>query len=163
MEAAFSPRIRQYCRSCPSFWPIAHNKPMVQPSEAKMRRCLISAVGTQKGWRSSFTHALGRLAGAALAHLVFYAGTQPSIDALPVLEGAAQHRLAYPAQKAAGDLVHERGPLIVVEHLANQGPRLAKIVVIAPQPIGAAHHRTVGFPAVVHRTGLVGPAAIAAV
>src|SRR3546814_494605 len=85
------------------------------------------------------------------------------IDALPVPEGTLENLAAYPAEQAAGDLVDQLGPLVVVEHLAHHVARLREVVVVLPQRVGVAHHLAVGFPAVLDRAGLVRPAAAAAV
>src|SRR5690606_31241408 len=78
-------------------------------------------------------------------------------------ERALQHRAAHAAEQAARDLFHQRVALGVAEDFAHQRAGLAEVVVIGMQGVGAAHHFAVGFPAVVHRTGLVGPRTAAAV
>ena len=58
---------------------------------------------------SAFAHALGRFARAARAHLVLDPLAVIGVDALPVMERAAQHRLAHAAEQAAG------APVLIVE------------------------------------------------
>src|SRR3546814_19815318 len=69
------------------------------------------------------------------------------IDALPVPEGTLENLAAYPAEQAAGDLVDQLGPLVVVAHPAHHVARLREVVVALPQPVGVAHHRAVASPA----------------
>jgi hypothetical protein len=66
-------------------------------------------------------------AATKLYELCHYSAESPAPDALadidvdrfPVIEGAAQHRLAHAAEQAAGDLIDQLRALIVVEHLAR--------------------------------------------
>lgn len=55
--------------------------------------------------------ALGGLSGTAMADLSLDPGADAGIDAFPAADGAAQHRFAHPAQKAARDLIHQFGAL----------------------------------------------------
>ncbi len=112
---------------------------------------------------SGFAHTFGRLWSMACTDLFFNAPPDVGVDIFPILNSLAPHRFADSAQKAAGDRIHQARALLVAEHIANKGARLAKIVVVAAQRIGAAHHRAVGFPAVCRRPGFVSPFTVMAV
>src|SRR3546814_8132012 len=79
------------------------------------------------------------------------------IDVLPILEGAAQHRLTNTAKQAAGNLVDQSLALGVVEHLSDQDAGLGEVVVGGSRRLSAADHLTVGCPAVIHCSGLIRP------
>src|SRR3546814_3138013 len=79
------------------------------------------------------------------------------IDVLPILEGAAQHRLTNTAKQAAGNLVDQSLALGVVEHLSDQDAGLGEVVVVGSRRVSAADHLTVGCPAVIHCSGLIRP------
>src|SRR5690554_4597904 len=106
---------------------------------------------------SAFAHALCGLLRAARANLLLDTGANIGVDALPVFERTGQHRLTDPSQKAPGHLVHKGVTLRIIEYLADENPRLAEVVIIAAQVIGATHHGAIGLPTVVDRPGLVRP------
>src|SRR3546814_6957767 len=56
---------------------------------------------------SDLAHAFSRQRGSAGADLIFNALADICIDVLPILEGAAQHRLTNTAKQAAGNLVDQ--------------------------------------------------------
>ena len=66
------------------------------------------------GSRSAFARAFGRLRRGAGAHLVLDALADTGIHILPILECAAEHRLADAAREAAGDLVDQLLALRIV-------------------------------------------------
>src|SRR5690606_37602006 len=68
----------------------------------------------------SFAHAFGGLRRAALAHLLLNASADIRVHALPIVECAAQHRLADAAEQAASDGLHQLCTLFVVEDVADQ-------------------------------------------
>src|SRR5690606_22253447 len=124
--------------------------------------------GRVPGWfvlgaDAGFAHAFGGLRRAFAADLRLDSPPDIGVDVLPVLDGTAEHRLAHPAEQAAGDLVDQRLAVLVAEHLAHQGAGLAEVVVVGTQRVGAAHHLAVGLPAVVHPARLVRPRPAAAV
>src|SRR3546814_16160646 len=71
-------------------------------------------------FESAFAHAFSRQRGSAGADLIFNALADICIDVLPILEGAAQHRLTKTAKQAAGNLVDQPLALGVGEHLPDQ-------------------------------------------
>ena len=74
------------------------------------------------------------------------------VDALPVVEGALEHRRLHAAEQVAGDGLDERLALLVVPHLADERAGLAEVVVVLAQRVGLAHHGAVGLPALLDLT-----------
>src|ERR1044071_6354393 len=105
--------------------------------------------------RSTLAHAFGRFRRRAGPHLVFDLPPDFAIDAPPILEGAAKHRLAHPAEQAARDGVDERAALRVVEDLAHKNAGLGEIIVLGPQSIGTAYHLAVRLPSFADSATLV--------
>src|SRR5690554_4524634 len=89
---------------------------------------------------SGFAHAFGRLPGSPRTHLLFDPATDVRVDAFPVIKGAFQHRATHTAEQAASHLFDQVGALLVVEYLAYQSARLAEVVILRMQGIGAAYH-----------------------
>src|SRR5699024_10963864 len=85
---------------------------------------------------SALAHALGRHVTAAGAHLVDDACADLRIDRAPVVQRAAEHRTAHPAEQRSGDLIDQIVTFGLVHHLTHQPARLGDAVLVVAHPVG---------------------------
>src|SRR5690625_764733 len=132
---------------------------MVRPRMSAALRLRALAAGGKSGAESDpapdpdfqsvllrLAHALGGLGRAAGADLLLDPAAGFGINALPVLDRAAQHGLAHAAKQAASNLVDKLVAVFVAEDLAHQYARLGEIVIIRAERVGIPHHLAIGFP-----------------
>src|SRR5690606_35444801 len=110
---------------------------LLLPVEAAAGSCVPAAASWD---RSGFAHAFGGAGGGATLDLLLDTAADIGIHAFPIVERAAQHRLAHAAEQAAGDLIDQRLTLVIVELLAHQYAGLGEIIILGMERIGAAHH-----------------------
>src|SRR5665647_1272535 len=78
-----------------------------------------------------------------------------AVDVLPVAERPLEHVAGDPAEKMTSHVGDELSALRVAPDLTHQGAGLTEVVILRVQLVGRSHHRTVGLPTVIHRTGQV--------
>ena len=74
----------------------------------------------------------------------------------PVVESLLEDFALDAGEQVTGYVGDELGAQRVVPDLPNQGVGLSEVVVLRVQFVGSTHHRSIGLPAVIHRTGQVG-------
>src|SRR5690606_26410603 len=109
------------------------------------------------------THSFGGFAALAVPNFFLDPGANLGIDVLPVLEGAAQDRLAHAAEQASSDLIDQLAPLLFVEDLTHEDSGLAEVIIILAQRVGTAHHFTISLPAIINGASFIRPGTTAAV
>ena len=71
----------------------------------------------------------------------------------PVVESLLEDFALDAGEQVTGYVGDELGAQRVVPDLPNLGVGLSEVVVLRVQFVGSTHHRSIGLPAVIHRTG----------